>query len=66
MKYQNSCGLRWGKLVHQLPEVVNLGYDLHFRRTIARWKYLYEDYTCCSHTLAKAYNVTVVGLKKVV
>jgi hypothetical protein len=38
MKRQKSCGPRLGKLVHQLPGVVTFAYDLHFRRTIARWK----------------------------
>jgi hypothetical protein len=42
MKRQKSCGPRLGKLVHQLPRVVTFAYDLHFRRTIARWKGLTE------------------------
>jgi hypothetical protein len=41
----------WGKLVHQLPEVVNFAYILLFRRTISRWKGLSEEYTCCHHTV---------------
>ena len=43
MKLQNSCGPHWGKLVHQLPEVVTFAYDLCFRRTIARWKGIIKD-----------------------
>ena len=38
MKRQNSCGPRLGKLVHQIPGVVNFAYNIHFRRMIARWK----------------------------
>jgi hypothetical protein len=34
-----------GKLVPQLPEVVNFAYDLRFRCMIARWKGLSEKYT---------------------
>jgi hypothetical protein len=45
MKRQKSCGPRLGKLVHQLPGVVTFAYDLHFRRTIAHWKGLSEEYT---------------------
>jgi hypothetical protein len=45
MKRQKSCGPRLGKLVHQLLGVVTFAYDLRFRRTIARWKGLSEDYT---------------------
>jgi hypothetical protein len=44
MKRQKSCGPRLGKLVHQLPGVVTFAYDLRFRRMIARWKDLSEDY----------------------
>ena len=44
MKHQNSCGPRLRKLVHQLPEVITFAYDLPFRRMIAHWKYLSEDY----------------------
>ena len=33
-----------GKLVHQLPGVVNFAYDLHFRRVIAHWKGILENY----------------------
>jgi hypothetical protein len=36
---------RLGKLVHQLPMVVTFAYNLRFRRTIAHWKGLFEDYT---------------------
>ena len=35
---------RLGKLVHQLPGVVTLAYDLCLTRMIARWKDLSEDY----------------------
>jgi hypothetical protein len=42
MKRQKSCGPRLGKLVRQLPGVVTFAYDLHFRRTIARWKGITE------------------------
>ena len=35
---------RLGNLVHQLPGVVTLAYDLGFTRMIARWKDLFEDY----------------------
>jgi hypothetical protein len=44
MKRQKSCGPRLGKLVHQLPGVVTFAYDLRFRRIIARWKDLSENY----------------------
>ena len=44
MKHQKSCGPHLGKSVHQLPEVVTLEYNLCFRRTIVRWKYLSKDY----------------------
>jgi hypothetical protein len=44
MKRQKSCGPRLGKLVHQLPGVVTFAYDLRFRRMIARWKDLSENY----------------------
>jgi hypothetical protein len=43
MKRQKSCGPRLGKLVHQLPGVVNFAYDLRFRRVIARWKGIVEE-----------------------
>ena len=43
MKCQKSCGLRLGKLGHQLPEVITFAYDLRFRRVIARWKGIIED-----------------------
>jgi hypothetical protein len=43
MKRQKSCGPRLGKLVHQLPGVVNFAYVLLFRRMIARWKGIIED-----------------------
>jgi hypothetical protein len=45
MKRQNPCGAHWGKLVHQLLEVVTFAYDLRFRCTIAHWKGLSEEYT---------------------
>ena len=32
-----------GSLVYQLPEGVNLAYDLRLGRTIARWKDIIED-----------------------
>jgi hypothetical protein len=32
-----------GKLVHQLPRVVNFAYDLSFRCVIARWKGIIEE-----------------------
>jgi hypothetical protein len=67
MKRQKSCGPRWGKLVHQLPGVVTFAYDLRFRRTIAHWKGLSEEYTLCCHTLTLSiYSVTVAGPKNVV
>jgi hypothetical protein len=44
MKRQKSCGPRLGKLVHQLFRVVTFAYDLCFRRMIAHWKDLSEDY----------------------
>jgi hypothetical protein len=43
MKRQKSCGPRLGKSVHQLPEVVNFAYDIHFRHMIARWKGIIEE-----------------------
>ena len=46
MKHQKSCGPHLGKLVHQLPRVINFSYDLCFRSTIAHWKFLSEEYTC--------------------
>jgi hypothetical protein len=48
MKRQKSCGPRLGKLVHQLPGVVTFAYDLRFRRMIAHWKDLSEDYNICT------------------
>jgi hypothetical protein len=42
---------RWGKLVHQLPGVITFAYDLHFRRVIACWKGIFENYTLCCQTL---------------
>ena len=44
MKRQNSCGPRLGKLVHQLPGVVTFAYDLCFRRMMASWKDIFEEY----------------------
>ena len=44
MKRQKSCGPRLGKLVHQLPGVVNFAYDLRFRHMIAHWKDLSKAY----------------------
>jgi hypothetical protein len=49
MKRQKSCGIYLGKLVHQLPGVIAFTYNLHFRCTIARWKfisYVYHGITC--------------------
>jgi hypothetical protein len=66
MKRQNSCGPRWGKLVHQLPRVVTFAYDLYFWCTIARWKEIFEEYTFFHRTLTKPYSVIVSGLKNVV
>jgi hypothetical protein len=43
MKRQKSCGPRLGKLVHQLPRVITLAYDLRFRCVIARWKGIIEE-----------------------
>jgi hypothetical protein len=43
MKYQKSCGPHWGKLVHQLLEVVTFAYDLYFGCMIAGWKGIDED-----------------------
>jgi hypothetical protein len=63
MKCQKSCGPHWGKLVHQLPGVVTFAYDLHFRRTIACWKFMFEDYTLCCHTLTFDHSVIVGGPK---
>ena len=40
-----------GKLVPQLPRVVTFAYDLRFRRMIARWKGLFDNYTLCRQTL---------------
>jgi hypothetical protein len=40
-----------GKLVPQLPRVVNFAYDLRFRRVIARWKGIFEKYTSRRQTL---------------
>ena len=44
MKRQNSCGPRLGKLVHQLPGVITIAYDLRLGHTITRWKDLSKDY----------------------
>jgi len=43
MKSQKSCGPRWVKLVHQLPEVVTLAYNLCLGHTISHWKGIDED-----------------------
>ena len=43
MKRQN-CGPRLGKLVFQLPEDVTLAYDLILTSSIARYKYISEEY----------------------
>ena len=44
MKRQKSCGPHLGKLVHQLPGVINFSYDLYFRHAIAHWKGLTENF----------------------
>jgi hypothetical protein len=36
-----------GNLVPQLSGVVTFAYDLRFRRVIARWKGILENYTLC-------------------
>ena len=40
-----------GKLVPQLPEVITIAYDLHFRHVIARWKGIFENYKICHQSL---------------
>jgi hypothetical protein len=40
-----------GKLVPQLPGVVTFAYDLYFRRVIARWKGVFENYALRCQTL---------------
>jgi hypothetical protein len=35
----------WCNLVPQLPRVITFAYDLRFRRVIARWKGISENYT---------------------
>jgi hypothetical protein len=40
-----------GKLVPQLPGVVTFAYDLRFRRVIAHWKGIFENYTLFHQTL---------------
>jgi hypothetical protein len=35
----------WCNLVPQLPRVITFAYELRFRRVIARWKGLSENYT---------------------
>jgi hypothetical protein len=40
-----------GKLVPQLPGVVNFAYDLHFRCMIAHWKGILEKYTLHCQTM---------------
>ena len=42
-----------GNLVHQLPGVVTFAYDLRFRRMIAHWKDLSEDYNISIATYPK-------------
>ena len=44
MKRKKSCGPSLGKLVLQLPGIVNFAYDIHFRHMIARWKDISEAY----------------------
>jgi hypothetical protein len=41
----------WCNLVPQLPRVITFAYDLCFRRVIARWKGLSENYTFHRQTL---------------
>jgi hypothetical protein len=43
MKFQKSCGPRWGKLVHQLPGVVTFAYDLCLGCMLSRWKGIDEE-----------------------
>jgi hypothetical protein len=66
MKRQKSCGPRWGKLVHQLPGVVTFAYDLCFRRVIARWKGIFENYTLCHQNFDFVNSLTVESPKNVV
>jgi hypothetical protein len=40
-----------GKLVPQLPGVINFAYDLYFRHVIARWKGISERYTLCHQNM---------------
>jgi hypothetical protein len=40
-----------GKLVPQLPEVINFAYNLCFRNVIAYWKGIFEKYTLCCQNL---------------
>jgi hypothetical protein len=60
MKRQKSCGPRLGKSVHQLPGVVTFAYDLCFRRMIARWKDLSEEFKSCK----KDFHVALTFPKK--
>jgi hypothetical protein len=53
-----------GKLVPQLPRVVNFAYDLHFRCVIARWKGIFEKYTLFHQTLTYVYSLTMESQKK--
>ena len=43
-----------GKLVAQLPRVVNFAYDLRFRCVIAHWKGISEKYTLHHQTLTSS------------
>jgi hypothetical protein len=40
-----------GKLVPQLPGVINFSYELRFRCVIACWKSIFDKYTLCHQTL---------------
>ena len=40
-----------GKLVSQLPGVINFAYNLSFRRVITHWKGIFEKYTLCCQTV---------------
>jgi hypothetical protein len=40
-----------GKLVPQIPRVIDFAYDRHFRRMIACWKGILEKYTLHCQTL---------------
>jgi len=60
-KIQNPNPERWkansfvgpvlGSFVYQLPGGITLAYDLLLERTIAHWKGIYKEYTCCCWSL---------------